>query len=135
MNSNRTKHVNNNSNQDMNQSNNLNNYRFQISNQNNQNDITFGHRNDANKGNNNEMSSTQIQQKYIQLNNSNSNATNNNSMLSNSNTDSFNGKNKSNRFPIELFAKNEISNQQTKLLNSYRIRSAQNLAKQRSTGK
>ena len=42
---------------------------------------------------------------------------------------------KTNRFPIELFAKNEINNQQTKLLNSYRIRSAQTLAKQRSTGK
>ena len=67
-------------------------------------------------------------------NNTNSNPSNN-SILSNSNTESLNCKNKSNRFPIELFAKNEISNQQTKLLNSYRIRSAQNLAKQRSTGK
>ena len=127
----------------MNQANNLNNYRFQISNQNNPNEITFGHRIEVNKGNghiNNEMNSNQIQQKYIHLNNSNSNATtnnnnNNNSMLINSNTDSLNGKSKMNRFPIELFAKNEITNQQTKLLNSYRIRSAQNLAKQRSTGK
>ena len=52
-----------------------------------------------------------------------------------------------NRFPIELFQKNESNlnsshmnnatsiNQQTNLLNSFRIRSAQNAAKQRATGK
>lgn len=47
----------------------------------------------------------------------------------------------SNRHPLELFTKNEpnfnnYSNmQQPNMLGSYRIRSAQNLAKQRSTGK
>ena len=58
-----------------------------------------------------------------------------------------NNKKVANRFPIELFQKNESNlnsshinnaatiNQQTTLLNSYRIRSAQNAAKQRATGK
>lgn len=84
---------------------NLNNYRY------------------SNHNNDNQSNTTSNTQKYIHL--------------SNSNTDSLNGikNSKTNRFPIELFAKNDISNQQTKLLNSYRIRSAQNLAKQRTTGK
>ena len=51
------------------------------------------------------------------------------------------------RFPIELFTKNDINNvnannlnsttainQKTTLLNSFRIRSAQNVAKQRASG-
>ena len=38
------------------------------------------------------------------------------------------------RYPIEFLAKNDPIKEQA-LLNNYRIRSAQNLAKQRSTGK
>lgn len=45
----------------------------------------------------------------------------------------------SNRYPIELFSKNDlnnnaINNQQTNILNNFRIKSAQNTNKQRVSG-
>ena len=113
-------------------------YRYQFSNH--QNENTFVNRNNdlsANSG---------YQQKYVNLSNiantntTNMNTANANGTLSNATSNNMSlvdprtGKTNS-RYPIELFAKKELSNQQTKLLNSYRIQSAQNLAKQRSTGK
>jgi hypothetical protein len=120
-------------------SNNLNNaasnsgqYRYQFSNSNYTNEGngsgTFITRNESGA----------YQQKYINLNNLN-NATNtkvNGSSLTNGNgVHILDSKTKGGRYPIEMFAKKDMNNQQTKLLNSYRIQSAQNLAKQRSTGK
>jgi hypothetical protein len=104
-------------------------YRYQFSNaQNYQNEGTFIN-----------QQQQQQQQKYINL-----------STINNATKTSLNGSNlqqashqlidasqkqKNSRYPIELFSKKDMNNQQTKLLNSYRIQSAQNLAKQRSTGK
>jgi hypothetical protein len=80
--------------------------------------------------NNESTSSSGYQSKCAYFNN------NNNNNLTNS-TGISNGQNikSNNRYPIELFSKKEMNSQQAKLLNNYRIQSAQNLAKQRSTGK
>ena len=115
-------------------------YRYQFSNNSthpeHQTLTTFISRNETMTTTNN---SGYHQQKYINLNNLN-NATN--KQINGTNLQHVNQHHiieakasKTGRYPIELFSKKDMNNQQTKLLNSYRIQSAQNLAKQRSTGK
>lgn len=104
-------------------------YRYQFSSSNYQNENTFVPRNnESNTG-------SGYQPKYINLNNLNTNSRMNGGNLQNSHNQIIEAKNAKNRYPIELFSKKDMNSQQTKLLNSYRIQSAQNLAKQRSTGK